>query len=203
MQNDPQNTQTNDDIVIAGLQNTANSSTSSTTSNQTTGSANSSTTSSTTPAPVDSTTSQTNTVNTNRRAFDLTEGTENSAGNIQPEKFAIPKMVMEKYSDLVDLIKTTESMDDQERQYWFQILPIMTPEQVEKFRNILATEKNQLAELDKEYENELNRLNEKHLIEWKEFETKEKSKSLREAEAKSKEQEQAEEAELLAKLSDI
>lgn len=140
----------------------------------------------------------------NKRAFNLEEGVEDSAtGPTKPEKFAIPKMVKEKYPELIELIKTTESMDDQERQYWFQILPIMTPEQVEKFRNILVTEKNQLADLDKEYEDELNRLNEKHLLEWKEFESKEKSRAIKEAEAKSSEQEQKEEEDLLAKLGDV
>lgn len=140
----------------------------------------------------------------NKRAFNLAEGSdESAAGQVVPEKFIIPKLVREKYPDMIDLIKTTESMDDQERQYWFQIMPIMTAEQVDKFRNILVTEKNQLSELDKEYEDELNRLNEKHLLEWKEFETKEKSRTIKEAEAKSTAEEKQQEEDLLAKLSDV
>lgn len=140
----------------------------------------------------------------NKRAFNLEEGVEESStGPAKPEKFAIPKLVKEKYPDLIELVKTTESMDDQERQYWFQIMPIMTPDQIEKFRNILVTEKQQLAELDKEYEDELNRLNEKHLLEWKEFESKEKSRAIKEAEAKSSEEEKKQEEELLAKLGDV
>jgi hypothetical protein len=141
---------------------------------------------------------------TNKRAFNLDEGVEESStGPAKPEKFAIPKLVKEKYPDLIELVKTTESMDDQERQYWLQIMPIMTPDQVEKFRSILITEKQQLADLDKEYEDELNRLNEKHLLEWKEFESKEKSKAIKEAEAKSDVEEKQQEEELLAKLSDV
>jgi len=140
----------------------------------------------------------------NKRAFNLEEGVaEAASGPAKPEKFAIPKMVREKYPDLIELIKVTESMDDQERQYWFQIMPVMTPEQIEKFRNILVTEKQQLANLDKEYEDELNKLNEKHLLEWKEFETKEKSKAIKEAEAKSSEEEKKMEEDLLAKLSNV
>jgi len=140
----------------------------------------------------------------NKRAFNLDEGVEESStGPAKPEKFTIPKQVKEKYPDLVELIKVTESMDDQERQYWFQIMPIMSTEQIEKFRTILLTEKQQLADLDKEYEDELNRLNEKHLLEWKEFESKEKSRVIKEAEAKSDDQEKQEEEALLAKLSDV
>lgn len=141
---------------------------------------------------------------TNKRAFNLDADVEQAqTGPAKPEKYAIPKFVSDKYPDLVELIKTTESMDDQEREYWFQILPIMTPEQIEKFRGILVTEKQQLAELDKEYEDELNRLNEKHLLEWKEFESKEKSRAIKEAESKSQAEEKAEEEALLAKLSDV
>lgn len=141
---------------------------------------------------------------TNKRAFNLEADVETSnTGMAKPEKFAIPKLVKDKYPDLIDLIKNTESMDDQERQYWFQILPVMTDEQIEKFKNILITEKQQLSELDKEYEDELNKLNDKHLLEWKEFESKEKSRAIQEAEAKSNEEEKAEEEALLAKLSDV
>lgn len=139
----------------------------------------------------------------NKRAFNLEADVADASTVIKPEKFAIPKLVVEKYPDLVDLIKTTESMDDQEREYWFQILPIMTDDQINKFRNILETEKKQLADLDKEYEDELNRLNEKHLIEWKEFESKEKSRAIQQAEAASDQQEKQLEEDLLAKLSDV
>ncbi len=140
----------------------------------------------------------------NKRAFQLDEGVDEVAsGPAKPEKFIIPKSIQDKYPELIELIKVTESMDDQERQYWFQIMPIMSAEQIEKFRNILQTEKDQLKKLDDEYTAELNRLNEKHLLEWKEFEAREKSRAIQEAEAKSNVQEEAEEAALLAKLSDV
>lgn len=112
-------------------------------------------------------------------------------------------MVREKFPDLIDLINNTESMSIEERDYWFQILPIMTEDQIGKFRQILLSEKDQLSALDKEYEDELTRLNEKHMIEWKEFESKEKKKSLTLAEQKSQEEEKAEEEELLKRLSQV
>ena len=118
-----------------------------------------------------------------------------------PEKYSVPSLVKEKFPDLVQLIKETESMNDQERDYWFQILPIMTEDQIKKFRDILVNEKTQLSRLDKEYEDELTRLNEKHMLEWKEFETKEKRKALVAAEQKSKDEERAAEEELLKRLS--
>jgi len=119
------------------------------------------------------------------------------------EKYSIPGIVKEKFPDLIQLIKETESMNDEEREYWFQILPIMTEEQIKKFRDILVNEKDQLSRLDKEYEEELQKLNEKHIIEWKEFEAREKRKSLTTAEQTSKAQEKSEEEELLKRLSQI
>ncbi len=117
--------------------------------------------------------------------------------------YTVPAIVTEKFPDLITLIKETESMNEEERNYWFQILPIMTEDQIKKFRDILVTEKEQLASLDKEYEKELQKLNEKHLLEWKDFEAKEKRKALTTAEDASKAQEQAGEEELLKRLSQV
>lgn len=124
-------------------------------------------------------------------------------GVAPPEKYSVPKLVQEKFPDLINLIKTTESMDEDERDYWFQILPIMTEDQIAKFRGILVTEKQQLQKLDQEYENELSRLNEKHMIEWKEFESKEKRKELAVKEKTSEQEEREKEEELLKRLQNI
>ncbi|MGL5830747.1 MAG: hypothetical protein ACRCZE_01215 [Candidatus Altimarinota bacterium] len=141
---------------------------------------------------------------TNKRAFNLEADVEESVtAQPKPEKYSIPKFVKENYGDLVELIKSTESMDDQEREYWFQILPIMNKDQIDKLKNILNTEKDQLAALDQEYEQELNRLNEKHLLEWKEFESKEKTKAIREAEAANEVSEKQMEEDLLSKLNQL
>jgi len=116
-------------------------------------------------------------------------------------KFEIPDTVKQQFPDLVPLVIQTESMNDDERQYWFQILPIMTDEQVEKLRGILVHEKEQLSKLDQEYEQELTKLNEKHLLEWKEHEAREKREQLRSAESQTEAEEAANEAALLAQLS--
>lgn len=113
----------------------------------------------------------------------------------------IPAAIAQKYPDLQALINETESMTQEERDYWYQILPIMTEEQIEKLRGILVHEKDQLAKLDQEYEQELSKLNEKHLLEWKEHETREKREKLRSEEGKHEAEEAATEAALLAQLS--
>ncbi len=140
----------------------------------------------------------------NQRAFNLEQDVEQAQSNqTQPAKFVIPASALQKYPELIELIKSAESMDDQEREYWFNILPIMTAEQIEKLQHILTVEKEQLAALDQEYTETLNDLNQKHQIEWQEFENKEKSKALKTAEAVSASQEKSLEEDLLAKLADV
>lgn len=63
----------------------------------------------------------------------------------------IPPDTLAKFGKLVELIKGSESMNDEERQYWVNILPIMTPEQLKNLEEILVTEKQQLAAIDRKY----------------------------------------------------
>lgn len=137
-------------------------------------------------------------------SFDLEEEALLSGQTIAPpEKHNVPSLVQEKFPDLIELIKGTESMDDDERDYWLQILPIMTEDQISKFRDILVTEKQQLQKLDQEYEDELTRLNEKHMIEWKEFESKEQKAELESKEKKAEEEEKVNEEALLKRLQEF
>jgi len=70
---------------------------------------------------------------------------------------------------LKPLITDTESMDADEKQYWFDILPSMTVDQIIRLLNILVAETKKLNELELKYQLELKQLNEKHLLEWEEF----------------------------------
>ena len=70
---------------------------------------------------------------------------------------------------LVDLLLKTDSMDTQEKLYWFEILPSMTEEQIDRLFDILETERIKLEELELKYQEEIKELNEKHLKGWQEF----------------------------------
>lgn len=117
--------------------------------------------------------------------------------------FHIPKFVRDEHPYLIPLILNTESMDDNEREYWFQILPIMTTDQIAKFKDILVTEKQQLEKLDREYETELSKINEKHLREWQEFESKQAREERQKREKAQEEEESSAEEDLLKKLQDL
>jgi Spy/CpxP family protein refolding chaperone len=72
-----------------------------------------------------------------------------------PPSLQIPPEVQAQFGELIELIKGSESMNDEERQYWVNILPIMTPEQIQNLRDILDNERSQLAAIDNKYQSEL------------------------------------------------
>lgn len=101
--------------------------------------------------------------------------------------FQILEEIQAQYWELVKLVLNTESMDNNEKQYWFDILPSMTDEQVDRLFDILDTERRKLEELEIKYQEEIKSLNEKHLIEWQSFQTKENREKIRKAEESDQE----------------
>lgn len=154
-------------------------------------------------APIDLRTAQTGGATTGIGGAASSGGTQPGSNQSVFAKFEIPETVKQQYPDLIPLILSTESMNDDERQYWFQILPIMTDEQVGKLREILANEKKQLQKLDQDYEAELKVINQKHVSEWKAYESKEKREKLKKAEAHVEKTEKENEEELLKKLQGL
>ena len=100
--------------------------------------------------------------------------------------YQIDEEIQAKYPELIKMILLTESMDDDERQYWFDIMPSMTDDQIDRLFNILDTERKKLEELEMKYQQEIKNLNEKHLIEWQEFQMKDSKKKIAKAEAAEK-----------------
>jgi len=148
---------------------------------------------------------QTNTT-TNPPSTDIVVDKNKSAEQYIKEsevKYIIPNMIREKFPDLVKLIYETESMNIEEREYWMQIMPIMTEEQISKFRDILVNEKNELAKLDKEYEEEMAKINKKHLKEIDETQLKQKMDSIKKAEAEAQHAEKSKEDNLLNQLDNL
>lgn len=96
--------------------------------------------------------------------------------------FTILDEIMTKYDELVKLVLGSESIDNNEKQYWFDIMPSMTDEQIDRLFNILMTEKRQLEELNVKYQEEIKTLNEKHLIQWQSLQTQKAREKVQEAE---------------------
>jgi hypothetical protein len=92
------------------------------------------------------------------------------------------------YSELIKLILNTESMESDEKQYWFDIMPSMTDDQIDRLFNILDTERKKLEALEEKYSTEIKKLNEKHLIEWQEYQLKNSKQQIAKAQAEDDEE---------------
>jgi hypothetical protein len=117
------------------------------------------------------------------------------------QKYIIPSIVREKFPDLVKLIYETESMNTEEREYWMQIMPIMTEEQISKFRDILVNERDQLAKLDQQYESEAGKINKAPEID--EAKMKAKMEEIKFQEAKGEAEDKEKEEQLLSQLENM
>lgn len=117
----------------------------------------------------------------------------------------ISDYVKKHFPDLIPLILESESMPDHERQYWFDMLPVMSAPQIQRLRDILLNEKKQLAALDAEYKSTMADLAGKDISKRSLFpkKRKEQRSKLVSSEAAQQAEEKAREIELLKKLEDI
>lgn len=76
------------------------------------------------------------------------------------EKFIIPTTMT---NVVKELILNTDSMEDEERQYWFDIWDSMNESQQKRLEEILQIEKDKLDSLLKKYEDEIANLNQELL----------------------------------------
>ncbi len=68
-------------------------------------------------------------------------------------KFNIPDDFLEHEPDLVVLILNSRSLaNNNEKQSWFNLIPIMNEEQINKLRDILTKERDKIAEIEAKYE---------------------------------------------------
>lgn len=118
-------------------------------------------------------------------------------------KYIVPALVREKFPDLIKLIYETESMNEEERQYWLQIMPVMSEEQIVKFRDILVNEKQQLAKLDQEYNQEMKKVNKSPAPEMDEAKRKEDIAKIKAAEKTDEEKEKSDEEALMSQLKGL
>jgi len=80
------------------------------------------------------------------------------------EWFTIPEKFLKEKTDIMVLVLESRSMDTQkEKQSWFNLLPLMTQEQMSKLNDILTREKNKLAEIEKKYEEKKRSIKEKYI----------------------------------------
>jgi hypothetical protein len=112
----------------------------------------------------------------------------------------VSEEVQKKFPDLVELIKGSQSMNQEERQYWVDVLLIMSEDQIQNLRNILDNEKKQIEAANQSLQKGIMEDESKLKIHFDEIKYKEKERILREAEEKSETEEKKNEAELLQEI---
>ncbi|HRX63546.1 MAG TPA: hypothetical protein P5060_00350 [Candidatus Absconditabacterales bacterium] len=109
----------------------------------------------------------------------------------------IPDDFLEKETDLVMLVLESRSLSKkEEKQSWFNLVPMMNPEQIEKLRDILTREKNKIAEIEAKYEKKKEEIKEKYESRFDAVKYQEKMEKMKDTEEDVREKE-VEEAESL------
>lgn len=106
----------------------------------------------------------------------------------EPKKteLKIPEETKQKFPELIDYIQKSQSMDQEERQYWIDALPIMTEEQIDNLRGILKNEQEQIEKTKKEQAKNVQGIAKKYTVEFDDFKYREKKRLIKEAEIKEK-----------------
>lgn len=108
--------------------------------------------------------------------------------------FTVLDEIQVKYPELVDLVLGSESIDNNQKQYWLDILPSMTNEQIDRLFNILMTERIEIQKLDLQFQEDVKALNEKHLIQWQALQSQKAKEKIAEAEKNDSSKKDAEDA---------
>jgi len=109
--------------------------------------------------------------------------------------FDIPEEFLEIDSELIILILKSKALEtDEDKQNWFNLLPLMTEEQIDKFKEILLKERKKLDEIEEKYNNKKREIRQKYLLRWQKMWYIEKVKEIqkKEEQLKSKDEQEAE-----------
>ena len=79
--------------------------------------------------------------------------------------FVIPDQFIQKKASLITLILQSKSIwTVEEKQSWFNLLPLMNDEQITKLEEILSKEKQKLDDIEKKYEEKKIEVKKKYLL---------------------------------------
>jgi len=117
------------------------------------------------------------------------------------EKFTIPDEFLTTMSDLIILVLNSKSMDNaEEKQSWFNLMPMMNQEQMDKLRDILMREKEKLDEIEKKYKQKKGELKDKYVQKWDNMVNIKRVEEIKKQEALAEQKEKSEEENLLNQL---
>lgn len=82
-------------------------------------------------------------------------------------KYDIPEDFIVDMPELIEMVLVSKSIDTQEeKQNWFNLLPLMNDQQLARLREILMKEKEKLQEIEQNYEKKKMEIKKKYLLKW-------------------------------------
>lgn len=115
--------------------------------------------------------------------------------------FTIPEDFLAKMPDLVQLVLESKSLDkSDEKQSWFNLLPLMNEEQIAKLRDILSREKQKLAEIEQKYAQKKEEMSQKFVQKFEDGAYQKKMEQVRSQEQQHRDKETEEADDLLNQL---
>ena len=81
--------------------------------------------------------------------------------------FDIPEDFIQDMPEVIELVLKSKSIDShEEKQSWFDLMPVMNDEQLDKLKDILMREKAKLQEIENKYEDKKTEIKKKYLLKW-------------------------------------
>jgi hypothetical protein len=81
--------------------------------------------------------------------------------------FDIPEEFLEIDPELITLVLKSKALEtDEDKQNWFNLLPLMTEDQIYKFKEILLKERKKLDEIEEKYSKKKREIRQKYLLRW-------------------------------------
>lgn len=115
--------------------------------------------------------------------------------------FVIPEDFLVKMPDLVQLVLESKSLDkSDEKQSWFNLLPLMNDDQVAKLRDILTREKQKLAEIEQKYAQKKEEMSQKFVQKFEDGAYQKKMEQVRSQEQQHRDKEHEEADDLLNQI---
>lgn len=117
------------------------------------------------------------------------------------QEFSIPEKFLKEMPELIILVLDSRSMDKpEEKQSWFNLMPMMNDEQIAKLNDILGREKQKLQEIEQKYEQKKVEIKKKYLLKRQNMGYVKKIQSIKSKEAEHRESEMEAAEELLENI---
>ena len=122
-----------------------------------------------------------------------------AANDDDASNLVIPDDIAQQYPELLEMVKASRSMNDEERQYWIDALAIMSEDQVKNLYNILDNERKQVQAAEENYKK--SSAKKKPAVAYDSQAYKEKKRARLEAERRFEQEEELREQSLLEQLA--